>query len=106
MGRINVLVVDDSVVIRRLVTTVLEEDPDITVVGTAASGRIAITKLSQVAPDCVTLDMEMPDLDGLGKLLVPAPSELINIHPVTTAVNNVRTDGPELIEPAEPAVSG
>ena len=58
MGRISVLVVDDSAVIRRLVTTVLDEDPDITVVGTAASGRIAINKLAQVAPDCVTLDME------------------------------------------------
>ena len=76
MGRINVLVVDDSVVIRRLVTTVLEEDPDITVVGTAASGRIAINKLAQVAPDCVTLDMEMPDLDGLGTL-----RELRRTHP-------------------------
>ena len=76
MGRINVLVVDDSVVIRRLVTTVLDEDPDITVVGTAASGRIAINKLSQVAPDCVTLDMEMPDLDGLGTL-----RELRRTHP-------------------------
>jgi len=76
MGRINVLVVDDSVVVRRLVTTVLEQDPDITVVGTAASGRIAISKLAQVAPDCVTLDMEMPDLDGLGTL-----RELRRTHP-------------------------
>ncbi len=76
MARINVLVVDDSVVIRRLVTTVLEDDPEITVVGTAASGRIAINKLSQVAPDCVTLDMEMPDLDGLGTL-----RELRKTHP-------------------------
>jgi two-component system chemotaxis response regulator CheB len=68
MGRISVLVVDDSVVVRRLVTTLLDEDPDITVVGTAASGRIALNKLAQVAPDCVTLDIEMPDLDGLGTL--------------------------------------
>lgn len=76
MARINVLVVDDSVVIRRLVTTVLEDDPEIAVVGTAASGRIAINKLAQVAPDCVTLDMEMPDLDGLGTL-----RELRKTHP-------------------------
>ena len=76
MARINVLVVDDSVVIRRLVTTVLESDPEIAVCGTAASGRIAINKLSQVAPDCVTLDMEMPDLDGLGTL-----RELRKTHP-------------------------
>jgi two-component system chemotaxis response regulator CheB len=71
-----VLVVDDSVVIRRLVTSVLDEDPDITVVGTAASGRIALAKLLQVAPDCVTLDIEMPDLDGLGTL-----RELRKTHP-------------------------
>ncbi len=76
MARINVLVVDDSVVIRRLVTTVLDADPEIAVVGTAASGRIAINKLAQVAPDCVTLDMEMPDLDGLGTL-----RELRRTHP-------------------------
>jgi len=76
MGRISVLVVDDSVVIRRLVTSVLDEDPDITVVGTAASGRIALAKLLQVAPDCVTLDIEMPDLDGLGTL-----RELRKTHP-------------------------
>ena len=76
MARIHVLVVDDSVVIRRLVTTVLDADPEIAVVGTAASGRIAINKLAQVAPDCVTLDMEMPDLDGLGTL-----RELRRTHP-------------------------
>jgi two-component system chemotaxis response regulator CheB len=76
VARINVLVVDDSVVIRRLVTTVLEGDDEICVVGTAASGRIAISKLAQVAPDCVTLDIEMPDLDGLGTL-----RELRRTHP-------------------------
>ncbi len=76
MSRIRVLVVDDSVVIRRLVATALEDDPDITVVGTAADGRIALTKLAQLAPDCVTLDIEMPVLDGLGTL-----RELRRTHP-------------------------
>ncbi|MDP9406835.1 MAG: chemotaxis response regulator protein-glutamate methylesterase [Actinomycetota bacterium] len=65
---INVLVVDDSVVIRRLVSTVLEEDPDIRVAGTAANGRLALAKLPSVAPDLITLDIEMPELDGLGTL--------------------------------------
>ncbi len=68
MAAINVLVVDDSVVIRRLVTTILDEDPDIAVVGTAANGRIALNKIPQVAPDLVTLDIEMPELDGLSTL--------------------------------------
>jgi putative SOS response-associated peptidase YedK len=49
------------------------------------------------------LDPANGDLGTLGELLVPAPSELITYHPVSTAVNNVRTDGPELIEPAPEA---
>ena len=65
---ISVLVVDDSVVIRRLVASVLDEDPDITVVGTAANGRLALAKLPSVSPDLITLDIEMPELDGLGTL--------------------------------------
>ena len=68
MASISVLVVDDSVVIRRLVTNILDEDPDIQVVGTAPNGRIALSKIPQVAPDLVTLDIEMPVLDGLATL--------------------------------------
>jgi two-component system chemotaxis response regulator CheB len=63
--QISVLVVDDSVVIRRLVTDALQAEPDIRVVGTAANGRIALSKLDQLAPDVVTLDIEMPVMDGL-----------------------------------------
>jgi len=62
---IRVLVVDDSVVIRRLVTQTLERDPEITVVGTAADGRLALAKVEQLEPDLVTLDIEMPVLDGI-----------------------------------------
>ncbi|MFN8050687.1 MAG: chemotaxis response regulator protein-glutamate methylesterase [Acidimicrobiales bacterium] len=69
MTPIRVLVVDDSVVIRRLVTTVLAEDSDIEVIGTAANGRIAIDKLtSGTLPDVVTLDMEMPVMNGIETL--------------------------------------
>lgn len=65
MRRIRVLVVDDAVVVRRLVTDVLSGDPDIEVVGIAANGRIALQKIAQLAPDLVTLDIEMPEMDGL-----------------------------------------
>ncbi|MCW2638854.1 MAG: response regulator receiver modulated CheB methylesterase [Dactylosporangium sp.] len=65
---ISVLVVDDSVVIRRLVTDALAEDPEIRVVGTAPNGRVALAKIEQLRPDLVTLDIEMPVLDGLGTL--------------------------------------
>lgn len=76
MRPLRILVVDDSVVIRRLVSDVLSSDPDIEVVGTAANGRIALEKLSALTPDAVTLDIEMPVLDGLGTL-----RELRRTHP-------------------------
>lgn len=68
MGKIRVLVVDDAVVFRRLVADELASDPALEVVGTAANGRIALAKLSQVNPDVVILDIEMPEMDGLKML--------------------------------------
>jgi two-component system chemotaxis response regulator CheB len=68
MRKIRVLVVDDSVVIRRLLTDILSQDPEIELAGTAPNGRIALAKLPQVNPDVVTLDIEMPELDGLDTL--------------------------------------
>jgi two-component system chemotaxis response regulator CheB len=62
---IRVLVVDDSVVVRRLVTLALEAEDGIEVVGVAANGRIALEKVAQLAPDVVTMDVEMPVLDGI-----------------------------------------
>ena len=65
MPKIRVLIADDAVVIRRLVSNCLDEDPDIQVVGTAANGQIALAKIEQVNPDLVILDVEMPVMDGL-----------------------------------------
>jgi two-component system chemotaxis response regulator CheB len=66
--RIRVLVVDDSVVIRRLVTHALEQDPALEVVGVAANGVIALQRIPQLNPDVLTLDIEMPEMDGLETL--------------------------------------
>lgn len=63
--KIRVLVVDDSVVIRRLVCHALEQDPQIEVVGTAANGALALSRIPQLNPDVLTLDIEMPEMDGL-----------------------------------------
>lgn len=65
MTRIRVLVVDDSVVVRRLVTDALSSDPAIEVVGVAANGQIALNKVGQHAPDLITMDIEMPIMDGI-----------------------------------------
>lgn len=67
-NRIRVLVVDDSVVIRRLVTHALEEDPLLEVVGFASNGSIALARVPQLNPDVITLDIEMPEMDGLEML--------------------------------------
>lgn len=65
MTRIRVLVVDDSVVVRRLVTDALVSDPAIEVVGVAANGQIAQNKVEQLRPDAITMDVEMPVCDGI-----------------------------------------
>jgi two-component system chemotaxis response regulator CheB len=59
------MVVDDSVVVRKIVTDVLSADPDIDVVGTAVNGKIAVGKLEQLKPDLVTMDIEMPEMNGI-----------------------------------------
>jgi two-component system, chemotaxis family, protein-glutamate methylesterase/glutaminase len=63
--RIAVLVVDDSVVVRRLVSDALSSDPAIEVVGVAANGKIAQTKVNTLHPDIVTMDIEMPEMNGI-----------------------------------------
>lgn len=65
MARVRVLIVDDSVVVRRVLTDALSADPDLEVVGSAANGSIALQKIPQVNPDVVILDVEMPELDGV-----------------------------------------
>jgi two-component system chemotaxis response regulator CheB len=68
MSKIRVLVVDDAVVVRRMLSDILAEDPAIEVAATAANGRLALAKLDQVSPDVVVLDVEMPEMDGLATL--------------------------------------
>src|SRR5713226_9746769 len=68
MPKIRILVVEDAVVFRRHVAEELSNDPALEVVGTAANGRIALAKMTQVNPDVVILDIEMPEMDGLATL--------------------------------------
>ncbi|SEP29111.1 protein-glutamate methylesterase/protein-glutamine glutaminase [Trujillonella endophytica] len=65
MNPIRVLVVDDSIVVRKIVTDVLSQDPAIEVVGTAVNGKIAVGKVEQLKPDLVTMDIEMPEMNGI-----------------------------------------
>ena len=68
MRRKRVLLVDDSVVIRRSLTEALARTPEILVAGSASNGRIALMKIPLLRPDVVVLDMEMPEISGLETL--------------------------------------
>lgn len=70
MSKLRILVVDDSVVVRRLMTNVLSSDPGVEVAGTAATGRIALARMPLLNPDLIVLDIEMPNGDGRETLVV------------------------------------
>jgi two-component system chemotaxis response regulator CheB len=61
----RVLVVDDSIVLRRLVIDALCRDPEIEVVGTAQNGRVALDKIAALDPDAVVMDIGMPEMNGI-----------------------------------------
>jgi len=65
---LRVMVVDDSAVIRGLVTRWLDAEPDIEVVGSLRTGRDAVNQVESIDPDVAVLDIEMPDLDGISAL--------------------------------------
>jgi len=84
---IKVLVVDDSSLMRRLITRLLEEDRNIKVIDTAADGEEALRKIDSLKPDVVTLDVEMPVLDGLatlGRVMRSSPLPVVMLSAHTT----------------------
>ncbi len=66
--KIRVLVVDDSALMRKLISNLLAKDPELEVIATAIDGRFALSKVEQLKPDVVTLDVDMPRMDGLTAL--------------------------------------
>ncbi len=68
MRKIKVLVVDDSPIMRKLITEALRADREIEVTGTASNGKEAVEKAPRLRPDVITLDIEMPIMDGLTAL--------------------------------------
>src|SRR5262245_44816233 len=68
MSKVRVLIVDDAVVVRQVVSRALGADPGLEVVGTAADGQLALAKLAEARPDVILLDVEMPVMDGLETL--------------------------------------
>ena len=83
--RIRVLVVDDSALMRKLIPAILDRDASLEVVGTAMDGAFALKKIEELKPDVVTLDLEMPRIDGMETLRLimrraPLPVILLSTH--------------------------
>ncbi|TAL43292.1 MAG: chemotaxis response regulator protein-glutamate methylesterase [Methylovulum sp.] len=86
MNKIRVLIIDDSVLIRKILTEVLMSSPDIDVIGTAADPLIAREMIKQLNPDVLTLDIEMPHMDGitfLRNLMRLRPTPVVMISTLT-----------------------
>ncbi|GAA0134168.1 hypothetical protein YSY43_10080 [Paenibacillus sp. YSY-4.3] len=66
----RIMVVDDSAFMRKIVSDLIEQDPEFQVIGTARNGREAIQQIAQLSPDLVTMDVEMPELNGLDALKI------------------------------------
>ena len=87
MSKIRVLVVDDSALMRKLLTELLNSDPEIEVVGTAMDAYAAREKIKKLKPDVLTLDVEMPKMDGLSFL-----SNLMRLHPMPVVMVSSLTE--------------
>jgi two-component system chemotaxis response regulator CheB len=100
MGKpIRVLVVDDSAVIRQLLSTLLSSDPEIEVVGTASDPLIARDRIKELNPDVITLDVEMPNMDGvtfLRKIMTLRPMPVIMISTLTQAGAEITLEALEI----------
>jgi two-component system chemotaxis response regulator CheB len=76
-SKIRVLIVDDSAVVRQALSEILQSDPDIAVMGVAADPYVAAEIMQSEIPDVITLDVEMPRMDGLTFL-----EKIMSQHPI------------------------
>lgn len=87
MSKIKVLIVDDSALIRDMLSAMLRQDPQLEVVGTAPDPYVAREKIKELKPDVLTLDVEMPRMDGLTFL-----EKLMRLHPMPVVMVSTLTE--------------
>ena len=96
---VRVLIVDDSAVIRQLLSMLLSDDPEIEVVGSAGDPLEAREKIKQLNPDVVTLDVEMPNMDGvtfLRKIMTLRPMPVVMVSTLTQAGAEITLEALEI----------
>lgn len=96
---VKILIVDDSAFMRNALSNMLSSDPEIVIAGTARDGREAIDKISVLRPDIVTMDVEMPRMDGISALrhiMETNPVPVIMISSITTEGAKVTLDALDL----------
>ncbi len=86
--KIKVLIVDDSAVVRQTLSEILSSDAEIEVIGTASDPFIAASKMREEAPDVLTLDVEMPRMDGITFL-----QKIMSQHPIPVVICSNLTAG-------------
>ncbi|MCU0288821.1 MAG: response regulator, partial [Acidobacteria bacterium] len=87
MRKYRVLIVDDSAVVRQTLTSILETDPELEVMGSASDPFFAAKKIQTEVPDVITLDIEMPRMDGLTflkKIMAQHPIPVVVISSLTS----------------------
>jgi len=98
MGQIRVLIVDDSAFMRHALGRLLSEVPDLEVVGAAANGEEGLRLAEELRPDVITLDVEMPVMDGLGmlrRLMLENPTRVVMLSSRTTENAQITLDSLE-----------
>ncbi|GAV26197.1 Bifunctional protein GlmU [Carboxydothermus islandicus] len=86
MSKIRVLIVDDSALMRKYLREILEQDPEIEVIAVARNGREAVEKALELSPDVITMDINMPEMDGLTAIqyiMLHRPTPIIVISSLT-----------------------
>ena len=86
-AKIRLMIVDDSAVIRKIIQRTAEEDPDIEVVAQVANGKEAVEKARELKPDLITMDVEMPVMNGLEALkaiMSASPTRVLMVSSLTT----------------------
>src|SRR5258708_11750831 len=94
----RVLIIDDSALMRQLLTSLLSEDPEIEVVEAAPDPLVAREMIKALNPDVITLDVEMPHMDGLTflrKIMTLRPMPVVMISTLTQAGTEVTLEGVE-----------